>query len=276
MPKQLKAAAGPSSLADRGETDDDSEADTQLVSIPPASRYRDPLHLLLNYVAERAFDCDIALVHDDDLARIVGIWDGTSLEGLQPDVMMGRLRKSNLDIHQALCDLSSTKQSSIPATESTEFVRVATLSVLFHNLSPAMQLTTSLTSQKLGSARARPQRQCQSSLYSSSLPSPVPHPMSFSVHLGPSTAGPSASSGWASLPVQGVTAVTPLVGRHPPTLHTTFDDDNARPLILSAHPSPRPDAAQNRLRSASLSSVPIPHALTAKEKSGIIFLDSSM
>jgi hypothetical protein len=64
MPKQLKAAAGPS--PNPGGYDDDP--DTELVSIPAItkvkdcvrlfsvfsdiSKYRDPLHLILDYIAE--------------------------------------------------------------------------------------------------------------------------------------------------------------------------------------------------------------------------------
>ncbi|KAI0290366.1 hypothetical protein BC826DRAFT_970466 [Russula brevipes] len=95
LPKQLKAAAEP--------TPDDYDL----------SKYRDPLHLLVNYIAERASDCDMVLVHDDDLKRIDGLGGGTSSDVLQPDMMMNILRKSNLDIYKA-------RFSEIPA--STEYL----------------------------------------------------------------------------------------------------------------------------------------------------------
>ena len=112
LPKHLKAAAGPSS--DTGGYG--YEPDTEVVSIPAApkvkvslffspfkfievSKNRDPLHMLLDYIVEvrhtglasylrcvctsiitwttqRAPDCDMFLIHDDDLKSIDGIGDG--------------------------------------------------------------------------------------------------------------------------------------------------------------------------------------------------------
>ena len=109
LPKRLKAAAGPSS--DPGGYDSDS--DTEVISIPgitqvkssvriffaisDISKFRDPLHLLSDYIAEvgttcllsclyssymclistavmqQASDCDKILIHDDDLLMIDGI-----------------------------------------------------------------------------------------------------------------------------------------------------------------------------------------------------------
>ncbi|KAI0299170.1 hypothetical protein BC826DRAFT_62265 [Russula brevipes] len=79
----------------------------------------------------------MALIHDDDLERIDGIRDSTSLASLRPDVVMGRLRKSNLEIQRFLCDLSPIQMSSVTGTE-LEVVRVACLSLVFRD-----QVTTS-------------------------------------------------------------------------------------------------------------------------------------
>jgi hypothetical protein len=43
-------------------------------------------------------DCDMVLVHDDDLEQILGVDDGTSLETLQPDVVMNHLERSQPEI----------------------------------------------------------------------------------------------------------------------------------------------------------------------------------
>ena len=65
------------------------------------SKCRDPLHVLLEYIAtvsvaddfhyattlilmrsvQRAPNCDMALVHDDDLVQILGAGDGTVSKG---------------------------------------------------------------------------------------------------------------------------------------------------------------------------------------------------
>ncbi|KAI0289465.1 hypothetical protein BC826DRAFT_610352 [Russula brevipes] len=64
FPKHLIAAGGSSSDPD----EDNSEPDLELMSIPKMTE--DPLHLLLGHVAEGASDCDMILVHDDDLTRV--------------------------------------------------------------------------------------------------------------------------------------------------------------------------------------------------------------
>jgi len=46
-----------------------------LTSIPAITKDRDLLHILIDHIAERIPDCDLILVHDDDLARIDGIHD---------------------------------------------------------------------------------------------------------------------------------------------------------------------------------------------------------
>jgi hypothetical protein len=118
LPRRLEAAAGPSS--DPGGYD--YGPDRQVISIPantqvkdsvrlwslsPGSddlKFRDPLHLLLDYIAEvsntnlvfflcylqirliltwimqQATDCDSVLVHDDDLGRIGGLGDNSVSE----------------------------------------------------------------------------------------------------------------------------------------------------------------------------------------------------
>ncbi|KAH8993421.1 hypothetical protein EDB92DRAFT_401933 [Lactarius akahatsu] len=74
---RLKGAAGPQPDA-RG---DDPEPEMELVSIPSITESRDPLHVLLDYITTRAPDCDMALVHDDDLERILRVGDGTVSKG---------------------------------------------------------------------------------------------------------------------------------------------------------------------------------------------------
>ncbi|KAH9163709.1 hypothetical protein EDB89DRAFT_482130 [Lactarius sanguifluus] len=59
----------------------DDEPETEVVSIPSLTKHRDPLHVLLEYIAERAPHCDLVLVHDDDLGRILGAGDGTVSSG---------------------------------------------------------------------------------------------------------------------------------------------------------------------------------------------------
>ncbi|KAH8984117.1 hypothetical protein EDB92DRAFT_1501950 [Lactarius akahatsu] len=71
---RLKGAAGPGPDS-KGS---DSERDMELIPISTVPEYRDPLHILLEYVAESAPDCDMVLVHDDDLARLDGFGDDTT------------------------------------------------------------------------------------------------------------------------------------------------------------------------------------------------------
>jgi hypothetical protein len=49
---------------------------------------------------QQASDCDILLVHDDDLVTIDGIGHDAVSE---PDVMMDHLRRSKIEIHKVLC-----------------------------------------------------------------------------------------------------------------------------------------------------------------------------
>ncbi|KAF8258109.1 hypothetical protein EI94DRAFT_1192483 [Lactarius quietus] len=71
MPRELIAAAGPTP----DPKGDDPEPDEELISTLTVPEYWDPLHILLKYIAEEAPDCDMALVHDDDMTRIDGLGD---------------------------------------------------------------------------------------------------------------------------------------------------------------------------------------------------------
>ncbi|KAH9072147.1 hypothetical protein EDB83DRAFT_2571938, partial [Lactarius deliciosus] len=91
---RLKGAAKPKPDP-RG---NDRDPEMELVPIPSVTECRDPLHILLEHIAVRAPDCDMALVHDDNLVQILGVGDRTALETLQPDVMMDYLQRSKLEI----------------------------------------------------------------------------------------------------------------------------------------------------------------------------------
>ncbi|KAH9994873.1 ankyrin repeat-containing domain protein [Russula vinacea] len=130
LPRRLMAAAGPSS--DMGGYDYDP--DTEVISIPAVTKYRDPLHLLQEYIAEEASDCDMVITHDDDLVTIDGLGHDASLETLEPDVVMDLLRRSNIEIHKASCDLSPTDGG--PNTD-TPVVKVAMLSMTSQNWNTA-------------------------------------------------------------------------------------------------------------------------------------------
>ncbi|KAH9174151.1 hypothetical protein EDB89DRAFT_1884328, partial [Lactarius sanguifluus] len=67
LPPRLKGAAGPNPDPEGY----DEEPDVELVQIPSVPEYRDPLHILLEYIAKEAPpNCEMVLVHDDDLARL--------------------------------------------------------------------------------------------------------------------------------------------------------------------------------------------------------------
>ncbi|KAH9967215.1 hypothetical protein BC827DRAFT_574579 [Russula dissimulans] len=115
--KHLVAAAGPSS--DPDEYDHEPESDLGLTSLPTITKYRDPLHVLLEHVAERVPDCEMVVVHDDDLARIHGISDNH--ESLQSDALVHLLQKSKPDIIQVPSDWPNaeeytSKNDTEPAT----------------------------------------------------------------------------------------------------------------------------------------------------------------
>ncbi|KAF8263058.1 hypothetical protein EI94DRAFT_1704292 [Lactarius quietus] len=92
---KIRAAAEP-----KPDPSGNDEPETKVVSIPSVTDYRDPLHVLLEYIAERAPHCDLVVVHDDDLERIMRVGDPslTSLETLQPAEMMDYLRRLKLEI----------------------------------------------------------------------------------------------------------------------------------------------------------------------------------
>ncbi|KAI9454401.1 hypothetical protein BJY52DRAFT_729609 [Lactarius psammicola] len=74
FPPKLKGAAGPNPDP-KGY---DEEPDVELIPIPAIPEYRDPLHILLEYIAEETPNCDMVLVHDDDLAQLDGIHKGST------------------------------------------------------------------------------------------------------------------------------------------------------------------------------------------------------
>jgi hypothetical protein len=83
-----------------------------LLSLSEPSKYRDPLQILLEYVTEvstedpcivsfvltwtiqQASECDMILVHDDDLAKIQG--------NFQSDALMAHLQRSKPEIQHVL------------------------------------------------------------------------------------------------------------------------------------------------------------------------------
>ncbi|KAH9169959.1 hypothetical protein EDB89DRAFT_1908133 [Lactarius sanguifluus] len=81
---RLRGAGGPTA----DPSGHDSDPELEVVPLPSFSKYKDPLHVLSEYIAERAPGCDFVLVHDDDLSRIRGISDGTSPGSLQPDAVV--------------------------------------------------------------------------------------------------------------------------------------------------------------------------------------------
>ncbi|KAF8265210.1 hypothetical protein EI94DRAFT_366065 [Lactarius quietus] len=125
---KLRAAAGPNP----DPKDDDSEPEATLISIPTVPKYRDPLHVILEYIAEESPNCDMAIVHDDDLALLDVLGDGATLEAFQPDVVLSCLRSSKLAIHEVeLGPDPSTGDKVERANANTQIVRVCSLSTTF-------------------------------------------------------------------------------------------------------------------------------------------------
>jgi len=116
---RLRAAAGPNPDL---EGCDEEPDDVELIPIPASPKYRDPLRILLELIAEKAPNCDMVLVRDDDLSQLAGIhdWEDTPLESLQLDALLSQLRISEPKIHD------------IPSEPET--VSVATLSTVFNEL----------------------------------------------------------------------------------------------------------------------------------------------
>ncbi|KAH9049753.1 hypothetical protein EDB83DRAFT_1384873 [Lactarius deliciosus] len=116
------------------EPDSDDEPDSEIMPIPDVPEYRDPLHTLLEYIAEETPNCDMVLVHDDDLTRLDGIDDGTPLDGLQSDVVLSHIRSLEPTIYKTRIDTSSTRNNTSVDTES---VLVATFSNILDKRSPS-------------------------------------------------------------------------------------------------------------------------------------------
>ncbi|KAH9025516.1 hypothetical protein EDB85DRAFT_1893826 [Lactarius pseudohatsudake] len=103
---RLRAAAGPNPDPEGSDEEPDTEMELVPVpAVPELSKYRDPLHILLGFIAEEAPHCEMVLVHDNDLAELHGIYDGTSIESLQPDAMLSHFRSAELKIHEKLFEL---------------------------------------------------------------------------------------------------------------------------------------------------------------------------
>ncbi|KAF8261604.1 hypothetical protein EI94DRAFT_1745593 [Lactarius quietus] len=122
LPRMLKGAAGPNQDPKGSGCEPDSEV--ELIPISSVPEFRDPLHILLEYIAESVPGCDMVLVHDDDLARLDGFSDDTSL---QPVAVAAHLRRSKPEIREVLfhLDLSSGSEN---ANADTETVKAAMLS----------------------------------------------------------------------------------------------------------------------------------------------------
>ncbi|KAI9467413.1 hypothetical protein BJY52DRAFT_1350099 [Lactarius psammicola] len=103
----------------------DDELGTEAVSIPGVADDRDPLHVLLEYIAGRAPHCDLVVVHDDDLERVLSVGDGISLDTVQPDVVINNLERSRLET--GVMSGSSPSNDRSPRTY-TEHLKVAMLS----------------------------------------------------------------------------------------------------------------------------------------------------
>ncbi|KAH9052633.1 hypothetical protein EDB87DRAFT_401241, partial [Lactarius vividus] len=110
---KLKAAAGPNP----DPKDDDCERDAELISIPAVPKERP--------------DCDVVIVHDDDLAMLDILGDGTLLETLQPDVLLSYLRSSKPMIHEAVLGPGLSSSTST----NSEIARIASLSATFERQS---------------------------------------------------------------------------------------------------------------------------------------------
>ncbi|KAI9511932.1 hypothetical protein F5148DRAFT_1280314 [Russula earlei] len=95
LPRQLRAAAKPAPRED----DYDYGPNLGLISTATFLEHLDPLHLLIEYIAGRAPECDMVLVHDDDLASISEICGTESLETFQPDVVKSYLERLDSAIH---------------------------------------------------------------------------------------------------------------------------------------------------------------------------------
>ncbi|KAI0245789.1 hypothetical protein BJV78DRAFT_248715 [Lactifluus subvellereus] len=101
-----------------------SESEMQAKFIPTVPKHNDPLHALLEHLAEQVPECDMVAVHDDDLIEFIeGIGGDTSTETLQAGVDFQSVKP---EIKQIRRDSSSTNQ--IGSITETEVVCVAMLS----------------------------------------------------------------------------------------------------------------------------------------------------
>jgi len=103
----------------------DCDPERQVTTMPSATEYRDPLHLLLEYITTRAPDCDMAVVHDDDLEQILRVGDRTSLEDLQPEALIDYLQRSQHEIEVTsdsfpACDQTTTQNMTVAQLKSLD------------------------------------------------------------------------------------------------------------------------------------------------------------
>jgi len=131
---RLRGLAGPASDMPEPDIDPGSDTGLELMSIPAETNYQDPLHVLLGYIAEQAPDCDVALVHDDDLEFLISF----PLETLGPDAFLEHFRNYAPAIRQVQCDLLLGDEDGSGAEAETAMV--ATLSGVVFEAPHANQL----------------------------------------------------------------------------------------------------------------------------------------
>ncbi|KAH9165393.1 hypothetical protein EDB89DRAFT_304379 [Lactarius sanguifluus] len=130
---RIRAAAEPKPDPRRPGSDRESDEDSEVVSIPSITECQDPLHVLLEYIAKRAPHCEMALVHDNDLERILRVGDRASLEIFKPDVVMDYLERSEPEIE--FTSHPSPANDTIPISRTdTGHVTVAMLSAQLKSL----------------------------------------------------------------------------------------------------------------------------------------------
>ncbi|KAI9447265.1 caspase domain-containing protein [Lactarius psammicola] len=136
---------------------------------------------MLQYIAEAAPNCDMILIHDDNLALLDGLGYNTSREALQPDVELSYLRSSKPLIHEVLFspDDLSPDNNGLPVA-NTELIRVATLSAIYERQPELGRMSDSIMGRMTSpdpayvvSSRASERHQTQVH-HPPSLPSPTP------------------------------------------------------------------------------------------------------
>jgi len=168
---KLRGLAGPA--PDIPEPDPESDTRLKSISIPADVHYQDPLHFLLEHIAERAPDCDFALVHDNDLEQIIN--SPVPVESLRPDILKGHIRNHAPEIYRVQCEASLDSESGSGA--KVGIAKVATPSQDVFNaldkvtdISPSISpISTfkvipkpykhSLSSTKLGNSKGKSQKQ---------------------------------------------------------------------------------------------------------------------